>query len=55
MPDGGVKCIKVRVKDAPVGSDVCTDNSSHVNSLTVERNLSRVKEKHLTEALVVIT
>lgn len=34
---------------------MCVDNTSHLKNLAVESTLSRVKEKHVTEAVVVNT
>ena len=55
IPDGVAKSITIKVKEAPVGSDICMDQASNINRLAVEATLSRVKEGHLSEALVVNT
>ncbi len=52
IPDRTAKRIVIR---APVGSDVCFEKTSNVKHIKVESTLSRVREEHLTDALVVNT
>ncbi len=47
--------VRVRLSDAPVGSDVCIDGAPNFHRLAVEPTLSRVKDGHLSEASVLNT
>ncbi len=47
--------VRVRLPYAPVGSDVCIDGAPNFHGLAVEPTLSRVKDGHLSEALVLNT
>ncbi len=49
------KRIIIRVRDAPVGSDVCFEKTNNVKHINVEATLSRVRKEHLKDALVVNT
>ncbi len=53
IPDGVAKCIKIKAKGAPVGSDISVHHASNINRLAVEATFSRVKEGHMSEALAV--
>ncbi len=55
IPDRTAKRIVFRVRDAPVGSNVCFEKTNNVKQIKVESTLSRVREQHLTDALVVNT
>ncbi len=49
-----VKCVKFKVK-APVSNDICINNISYMDFLDIETTLSRLKEGHISEVVVVIT
>ncbi len=53
IPDREAKIITIRVKKAQVWSDICIDGAPNTCRIAVESTLSRVREGHLTEALVV--
>ncbi len=53
IPDRAKKSIKVKVQEAHAGSDICIDGALSISRVGVESTLSRVREGHLTEALVV--
>lgn len=55
IPSRVAKRIKVRVPEAPIGSDVCLEGIGSVKRLAVESTLSTVRESHITDALVVNT
>ncbi len=49
------KRIKIRVPEAPVGSDICLEGIGNVSRLAVESTLSTVRKGHVPDALVVNT
>ncbi len=48
-----MKCIKVKVPEAHVGSDKCIEGAPNISRVGVEFTLSRVREGHFSKALVV--
>ncbi len=55
VPNRPAKRVVIRVRNAPVGSDVCFDTTNNIKHIRVELTLSRVRDGHLTDALVVNT
>ena len=55
IPNRVAMRVKVVLKGAPVGSDVCLAGPSRLQRVNVESKLSNVRENHITTALVVNT
>ncbi len=53
VPDRSMKCIKVKVPEAHVGSDICIEGASNISRVGLESTLSRVREGHFNKVLVV--
>ncbi len=52
IPDRVAMRVKVAIKGAPVGSDVCLSGPYKLQKLSVESTLSTVREDHVTTALL---
>ncbi len=50
-----MKIIKIKVQEAPVGCVIYIEGVPNISRVGVESTLSRVREGHLSEALVVNT
>ncbi len=48
-----MKCIKVKVQEAHIGSDICLEGAPNISRVGVKSTLPRVREGHFSEALVV--
>ncbi len=55
VPDGITAPVRVRVKDAPIGSQVCLEGSPIIKRLVIEPTISSVQEGQATVPLVVNT
>lgn len=55
IPARVAKQIKICVPEAPIGSDICLEGLGNVKRLAIESTLSTIRERHLTDALVVNT
>ncbi len=55
VPDCAAKIVKIRIPNAPTGSDVCIECAPHIHRVTVEVTPVTVKEEGIAEALVINT
>ncbi len=53
IPDRAIKSITIKVKEAHDGSDICINAAPNINLVGVQSTLSRVREGHLSQTLVV--
>ncbi len=55
VPDHAANIVRIRIPNAPTGSEVCIECAPHIHRMTVEVTLVTVKEEGMAEALVINT